>query len=205
MDTEIKKNCKNIPKKYYSNIEKKDIIKQCKEIKKSRKYYHQQKYFTRKKIKSYNYKPSRHVVDFKKKYCIDLGNLNKIEQIVGIPVAASQKVLKRGRGAYLSNGSRPNQTPESWARARLASFILKRGAYIRDKDIWDKYNIDSKIKQSKKCHNHLKMDKKSINNNKRNIIYPGTSEKRLKTIHKNIQQLKKSDMEDRWNNYMREV
>ena len=70
MDKEIKTVCKDIPKKYYSNIEKKDIIRQCKEIKKSRKYYNKNKYFTRKKMESYKYKPSRHVEYFKKKYCI---------------------------------------------------------------------------------------------------------------------------------------
>jgi hypothetical protein len=56
----------------------------------------------------------------------------------------------------LRNGSRPNQTPESWGRARLASFILKRGAYIKDKDIWKLYHIDSKIKPRTICKNRNK-------------------------------------------------
>ena len=67
-----------------------------------------------------------------------------------------RKGVKRGRGAYFSNGSRPNQTPESWGRARLASFILKRGAYIKDKDIWKLYHIDSKIKPGTICKNQIK-------------------------------------------------
>tara|TARA_Y100000589_G_C27194651_1_gene646258 strand:+ start:4347 stop:5327 length:981 start_codon:yes stop_codon:yes gene_type:complete len=159
MEAQIEKNCKNISKKYYAGLSKKDQLEQCKEIKKSRKSYKKNKYFTRKKRKSYRHKSSSHVIDFKKKYCIELGNLKKIQQITGVPIGASKAVLKRGRGAYLSNGSRPNQTPESWARARLASFILKRGAYIRDKDIWDKYKIDSKIKNGKKCKNTIKNKK----------------------------------------------
>ena len=165
----IKKTCKNIPKKYYSGIDKEDIINQCNEINKSRKEYKKKKYFTRKKIKSYKYKPSKHVIDFKKKYCIDLGNLKKIEEVTGVPIGASKLVLKRGRGAYLSNGSRPNQTPESWARARLASFILKRGAYIRDKDIWNKYDIDSKIKPRRRCTKSLKKKGGSYNKRDRMI------------------------------------
>ena len=191
MENNIKKACKNIPKKYYSGIDKKDIVNQCNEIKKSRKNYKKQKYFTRKKIKSYKHKPSRHVIDFKKKYCIDMGNLKKIQEITGVPIRASKEVLKRGRGAYLSNGSRPNQTPESWARARLASFILKRGAYIRDKDIWNKYNIDSKIKSGRKC---------SKKTQKGGIHYEGTSEKRLKTIHKNLKSIPEKSLIDRWEN-----
>ena len=163
MEAQIEKNCKNISKKYYAGLNKKDQLEQCKEIKKSRKSYKKNKYFTRKKRKSYKHKSSSHVVDFKKKYCIGLGNLKKIQQITGVPIEASKAVLKRGRGAYLSNGSRPNQTPESWARARLASFILKRGAYIRDKDIWDKYKIDSKIKNGKKCKNTIKNKKGGSN------------------------------------------
>ena len=146
MKNTVKKHCKNIPNKYYSGLNIKDKIKQCQEIKKSKKYYQKRQYFTRKKLKSYKYKSSQHVKDFKKKYQISLGNLKEIERVTGVPVKASKEVLKRGRGAYLSSGTRPNQTPESWARARLASFILQRGAYIRDKDIWDKYQIDKKIK-----------------------------------------------------------
>ena len=34
-----------------------------------------------------------------------------------------QKIVKKGMGAYYSSGSRPNQTPHSWGRARLASAI----------------------------------------------------------------------------------
>ena len=34
------------------------------------------------------------------------------------------KVYKRGLGAYYSSGSRPNQTAQSWSRARLASVIV---------------------------------------------------------------------------------
>ena len=32
-------------------------------------------------------------------------------------------IVKKGMGAYYSSGSRPNQTAQSWGRARLASAI----------------------------------------------------------------------------------
>ena len=42
-------------------------------------------------------------------------------------------------GAYYSSGSRPNQTPMSWGRARLASVILNGPSRRIDKNIWNKY------------------------------------------------------------------
>jgi hypothetical protein len=34
-----------------------------------------------------------------------------------------KKIVNKGKGAYFSSGSRPNQTPESWGLARLASAV----------------------------------------------------------------------------------
>ena len=43
--------------------------------------------------------------------------------------------------AYYNSGSRPNQTPQSWSLARLASVILNGGARKVDQSIWDKYKL----------------------------------------------------------------
>ena len=51
------------------------------------------------------------------------------------------KILDKGRGAYYSSGSRPNQTAQSWALARLASVVMNGPARKVDKDIWQKYKI----------------------------------------------------------------
>ena len=45
MNQEIKKTCKNIPKKYYSGLNEKETLEQCKEIKKSRISYKKKKIF----------------------------------------------------------------------------------------------------------------------------------------------------------------
>ena len=45
------------------------------------------------------------------------------------------EILAKGRGAYYSSGSRPNQTSTSWARARFASAISGGPAAIIDKKI----------------------------------------------------------------------
>jgi len=34
-----------------------------------------------------------------------------------------KKIVNKGEGAYYSSGSRPNQTPQSWGHARLASAV----------------------------------------------------------------------------------
>jgi hypothetical protein len=49
--------------------------------------------------------------------------------------AALRKILNKGRGAYYSSGSRPNQTAESWARARLASALTHGKAAKVDRNI----------------------------------------------------------------------
>ena len=51
------------------------------------------------------------------------------------------EILKKGMGAYYSSGSRPNQTPESWAYARLASVIMNGAARKVDMKIFNKYKL----------------------------------------------------------------
>jgi hypothetical protein len=57
-----------------------------------------------------------------------------------------EKIILKGKGAYYSSGSRPNQTPFSWGYGRLASVIMNGPSRRLDKDIWNKY----KIKKGKK-------------------------------------------------------
>ena len=45
---------------------------------------------------------------------------------------ALKHITKKGRGAYYSSGSRPNQTAQSWARARLASALTGGNASAVD-------------------------------------------------------------------------
>ena len=46
------------------------------------------------------------------------------------------KVYQRGMGAYYSSGSRPGQTPQSWAAGRVRSFATgKGGARKADADL----------------------------------------------------------------------
>ena len=64
-----------------------------------------------------------------------------IAKITGIPFKALDEVFKKGEGAYKSSGSRPNQTPQSWGRARMYSYILGGNARKVDKSITQKYKV----------------------------------------------------------------
>ena len=83
-------------------------------------------------------KRSSHVADFEKKYGYKITNDSRISKEI-ISKTGINKILSKGRGAYYRAGSRPNVSAEQWARSRLASVILGRGARKVDKDIWNKY------------------------------------------------------------------
>lgn len=51
------------------------------------------------------------------------------------------EILSKGKGAYYSSGSRPNQSANSWATARLYSVLFGGPAREVDEDIVKKYNI----------------------------------------------------------------
>ena len=75
---------------------------------------------------------------FEKKYDKKINDFKWIDKNI-IKKKGIDEILSKGRGAYYSSGSRPNQTPESWALARLASVIMNGNARKVDKKIWDKY------------------------------------------------------------------
>ena len=54
---------------------------------------------------------------------------------------ALKAVKKKGMGAYYSSGSRPNQTAESWGKARMYSYILGGPTRKIDKHITDEYKV----------------------------------------------------------------
>ena len=135
----------NIPKKYTKGLSRKDKKKQIKYIKTAKKQYKNKKYIDRPKLKSYKNKSSSWTKLFKDKY----GNITKLKDIskaTDIPKKALMAVLKKGRGAYYSSGSRPNQTAESWAKARMYSYIMGGPTRKYDKEITKKYNVKFKIK-----------------------------------------------------------
>ena len=108
-----------------------DKKKQAQMILKSRKLYKKNKYYTRKPVKSFHSKTSKHILNAKKMYNVDkIGATNLLAKKTGCSKSSLQKIINKGEGAYYSSGSRPNQTAQSWGKARLASAITagKAGA-----------------------------------------------------------------------------
>ena len=114
-----------IPIRYIPyKLTNKDKQKQKNMLVKSRKQYKQSKYFTRNKLKSFTSKPSKHIIKARKIYNITNIKPNKeLSKKTGCSIKALKQIVKKGAGAYYSSGSRPNQTPQSWGYARLASSI----------------------------------------------------------------------------------
>jgi len=110
----------NIPK----HLTRKDRIKQLMELKKSRKLYKKRKFYKRKKIQSFKSKVSRHIIKARKIYKINkIRPSKKLARKTKCKLKGLKKIVQKGRGAYFSSGSRPNQTSHSWGYARLASAI----------------------------------------------------------------------------------
>lgn len=121
------------------NISQKDKKKQLSMLLKSKRMYKNKKYFTRKKVSSYKNKKSNHVSDARKIYNIE--NVTPNEELAyktGCTLSTLEKIVNKGEGAYFSSGSRPNQTPQSWGLARLASSITAGKAAAVDYEIISK-------------------------------------------------------------------
>lgn len=92
-------------------------------------------------------KKSSWTIKFNKKYGKELDKMKggrskrNIAKVTGIPFKAIDEVFKKGEGAYYSSGSRPNQSPQSWAYARVYSYILGGNARKTDASITKKYNV----------------------------------------------------------------
>tara|TARA_B100000902_G_C27309643_1_gene917593 strand:+ start:819 stop:2081 length:1263 start_codon:yes stop_codon:yes gene_type:complete len=130
-----------LPKHYTANLTKKDKKKQIKNIKRSSKAYRKGKYINRPKLKSYTSKKSSWVTKFENKYGKNIKSYKDIEKATGIPAKALIEVVKKGKGAYYSSGSRPNQTATSWGKARMYSYIMGGPTRKIDQHITDKYNV----------------------------------------------------------------
>ena len=125
------------PSRYLpKNITNNDKKKQFKMLIKSKKLYKKNQYYTRKNISSYKNKESKHLLHARKIYNIQNIQPNKeLALKTGCKISALNHIVKKGEGAYYSSGSRPNQTPQSWGLARLASSLTSGKAAAVDYDI----------------------------------------------------------------------
>ena len=113
-----------IPKRYTSPLSRKEKRIQLKSILKSRSDYKKGIYKTRKQMKSYKNKHSSYIERAKVKFGVtSIIPSEELAKKTGCPLPVLQKIVQKGEGAYYSSGSRPNQTPQSWGLARLASSL----------------------------------------------------------------------------------
>ena len=98
--------------------------------------YKTNKYYTRKSVESYKHKTSNHILDAQKMYKVKkIIPTEDLSKATGCSIDALNKIVNKGEGAYYSSGSRPNQTPQSWGYARLASSITSGKSAAVDYDI----------------------------------------------------------------------
>jgi hypothetical protein len=131
----------NFIKRYIPDtLSRHDKALQRNELAKSRKLYKRRKYYTRRKtIQTFTSKPSKHTARARKLYRVD--NIRPSRELAlrtGCSIRGLKQIVRKGEGAYYSSGSRPNQTPQSWGNARLASAITGGNASAVDFHILDK-------------------------------------------------------------------
>ena len=116
-----------------------DQKRQIRNLRKTRKMYRKGKYINRQRLLSYKNKPSGHIAKARRLYGVDkIVPSAELARASGCSIDAMRKIVRKGEGAYYSSGSRPNQTAQSWAYARLASSLTGGNAAIVDFDILDK-------------------------------------------------------------------
>lgn len=121
-----------LPKRYVSGLNPEEKKKQISEINKAKEIYQKTgQVITRESIGKSRRSP--HVIKFEKKYGFPITDITKVKkQFPGVDI---ETILSKGRAAYASSGSRPGQTPDSWAYARLASVLTGGKALAVDKDL----------------------------------------------------------------------
>lgn len=138
----------NYSKNYIpDSLSKKDKVKQKKQLDKSVADYKKGKFTQRKKLESFKSKTSGYVKKVKNILKLPM-NLDKIaDKLTRTDKREKQlrkgleEVLEKGKAAYYSSGSRPNQTPFSWGKSRVASVLVGGPSRKIDKDIVKKYKI----------------------------------------------------------------
>jgi len=129
-----------VPRRYVPTyLSTRDKRTAKKELKLSRKLYKTKHYHTRKNVKSFRSKTSKHILTARKLYGVDkIMPTPLLAKKTGCSVNALKHIVKKGEGAYFSSGSRPNQTAQSWGYARLASSITGGKASAVDYNILEK-------------------------------------------------------------------
>ena len=129
-----------IPLKYIPlRLSYKDQKKQKKMLEASRSAYRHCEYIPRSSLSSYPHRTSGHLEKARHLYGIKaITPTTELSHKSGCNLDAMKKIIKKGKGAYYSSGSRPNQSAQSWGLARLASALTGGKAAAVDFEILKK-------------------------------------------------------------------
>ena len=134
-------------KNYVKGLTDQEKKEQIKEIEKSKKIYKTTgEVITRKKVSDAKHIRSPHVIKFENVYGFPITDITRVKK--EFPNTDIDTILRKGRGAYASSGSRPNQTPDSWTYARLASVLTGGKAMAVDKDLIGDNDMKKILKNS---------------------------------------------------------
>ena len=128
-----------LPERYTRGLTPSQKLKYKKSIQASRRYYKKTGLVRGRKpvAKGLVSKRSKHSIVFEKKYGFNVTEVSKVKKM--FPDTDIATILRKGRGAYASGGSRPTVTgrggTDQWAYARLASVLTGGKALAVDKDI----------------------------------------------------------------------
>lgn len=154
-------NLRYLPKRLSS----KDRKKQKQMLIKSKKLYKKGIFYTRKPVKTFHSKTSKHILKARNVYGVEkIGATNELAKKSGCNKSALAKIINKGAGAYYSSGSRPNQTGQSWGIARLASALTSGKAGAID------YNIlNEGCKPGSKGYKAAQLARKKYGHGKRKV------------------------------------
>jgi hypothetical protein len=119
---------------YLAGLTPQQRLLQQQAIKKSQRSYEETgKVFDRPKVSTKKTPRSSWAAKFEAKHGFPITNLAKVKS--AYPDADVDTILKKGAGAYMSSGSRPNVSSFQWRYARLASALLGGPAAKVDKNL----------------------------------------------------------------------
>ena len=126
---------------YIANLTPSQKLLQEKAIRRSQSYYEQTgKVKARPKVSDTPYKRSSHAKKFEEKFGYKISDLSRVKK--DFPDVDVDTIIRKGKGAYMTSGSRPNQTPTSWALARLASVLTGGNALKVDKNLVGEQSLE---------------------------------------------------------------
>jgi len=123
-----------LPPRYTAGLLEYQARRQRELIRKSQKEYEETGLVkTRPKVSDKPTPRSQHAAKFERTYGYKISEIPKVKR--DFPDTDVDMILSKGRAAYASSGSRPNVSPEAWAKARLASVLTGGKALKIDKDL----------------------------------------------------------------------